>query len=303
MMNKYTLGTILGTAILGLAKKHSGSSVKIFKGKALTYGAFDRLSFPTISYKPPHLNIVLASWQLEPNPLLAYTFRTITPIQNCKGTPHHNSLKEYINSDDFFEASKELQERLIKELKYHTHCNRDKNQCVSLGEIDTTLVEKATLEILDLNNVLKDNNLYIARINGKFFNQQNFSDFNLLYEFILKRIESSDQINIKLGYYDANVESPIVYPENVLLSKKELNEKMEEINKKIMSHIRDIVHPFGFITYEGPVRTIKLIPDLRSKVPRSINQYIADDITITKTKTGEWIPYRPNAKISKLRKR
>jgi len=290
---KYALGTIVGTALLGLAKS-KGSKVKLAKGKVLAYGAFDPLSLPPILYNPhPKITPPGFAFKSNPDPIM-YTFKTITPIQNCKGNPN---LNEYMNSEDFFEKSKEEQDSLREIVKSHAYCIRDKNQCVSLGAIDTTLVKKVALEILDLNSALEDNNLYIMRINNKRIPLVFFSNFNRLYEFILERIEEADRVSIKLGYIDPHLETPIVYPGDVLSSKKEIIKKMEEINKKMINHIRGILYPFSFSIYSGSLQYIKLIYGIIT-----INEYITDTILI-QTKTGEWVPYNKPESKSNLRLR
>ena len=296
---KYALGTIAGTALLGLAKT-KGSKVKLSQGSVLQYGAFYELC--TIIYDDPNIS---PGWGRTG--VIHHTFQKEIPIQNCQGNPY---LNDAIQGRDGIERS-EIELNALREVaKAHDHCIKNKKgQCITLGEMDTDKVKKLTNQILQLHKFLNDNNLYIKEINNHRLNskiiwssRQLKSDpilenFELLYEFILKEIKQYGEYETKdifldIGFINPDEKTTVAFPQP--LPRYMRVHQQKAIKARMYNHLFNLVNPFDFKIRHAPM-------DFRLQNRQTIGAYEQEAIVIDID--GEWYPYEPKKQTVKLRKR
>jgi len=305
MMNKTALGTIVGAALLGLSKNR-GSKSRIAKGEVLKYGAFKELG--TIMYDIPNIS---PGWGRTG--LIHHTFQKEIPIQNCQGNPYLNAA---IQGKDGIERSEFTLSVLKEYAKNHDQCIKDKNgHCITLGELDTEKVKHLTNQILRLHNVLINNNLYIEEINGhKLKNKKRWAtnhlstidpmleNFDLLYEFILEKLEAYGEMDtkatkamlflnkaiyLKIGALNESVNTPIAFPGEA----PHFVYVREEMKARMSDHLSSIVNPFGFRANRDSIIDNRnfIIP------PKEASLVIEKD--------GKWYPYKKPESKSNLRLR
>jgi len=298
-MNKYTLGTIVGTALLGLAKSKIGSHSR-FK---FQYKVGNRCIkyFPIRPIEP-------ASTRLK---------------ENCLGDELHLEIIDDIKKSEYFlNLPKQQQQEVYTELflelanSSHLHClKNNEGQCLDVPHEDDEAViqtAKKILKILDMNETgylfngeyVSRHHIFIYSIGKKktgmnLGNRKPRSIIKVPYgwrhpktlkDYYEENLQSLCQVipeSIKdIGYLHINVHADL--QDLIIYQDPQTEAGKRELADKINQRVNEIFNPIGFSAVDS---YYYIDPDFYSQK------------SIVVEHNGEWVPYEPTIKTSRLRKR
>lgn len=287
MNNKYALGTIVGAALLGLAKT-KGSMAKIKKFYFFKHNFFH--SLPVVLKDPSKLA------------------DSVVKI-NCQGD---EETTDFINSQDFSMAPLAIQQRFIRLNEEHYYCSKNASgECISFLPPNQNEVKKAAEKILKLitdsskeritvrqiSNTKIENVYYHQEIDKNQRQKENVLNirkpYDKWYEHNLKNICDliTPQIH-RFGNFTMQITMP--FNDTIRLSHHPNTDAgKKELSAEIYKIIDERFGKFGFTSN-------------RNMRPFDFNlnfNYLTKSHLMIE-KDGEWIPYKkPESAISKLRKR
>jgi len=292
-MNKYALGTIVGTALLGLAKKQVGSNVKLKMFYDFTPGTLSNL--PVILTDPSKL--------------------TESVVKNhCQGNKKMNDL---INGPIFSTFNEETQQEIIMRNESHDYCSKNEsNECISFLPPNQNEVKKAAEKILKLIIELNKEEISITRIrdtdieiedNASIYQYEKIERYKRLNKNILiikKPYKKWHEYNLKnlcdlivpqilsIGYFTIRMSIPFT---GIIRLNHHPNtdEGKKDLSNEIYKIIDEVVHPFGFTSDKE---------DRPYDFNLNFNYLTTSHLMIKKD--DEWVLYdNPESTLPKLRKR
>lgn len=293
-MNKTVLGTIVGTALLGLAKT-KGSLLRLTSGYCIRSGTF------------PHFHI---------NFKITDEFRKTKIKENCKGDERAIAFIEKTYKEGYLTKSEA--EKRMKEAKNHQNCiKNNKGQCLTVIYVNEEKIKELAQKIMTMDEAygrrrlegpLRKNLMMITHVCGVPFYDKDLSWLeNKIKWYVLN---GSNEVEIFLEItgnplfcIPGKIER---VPGDVDFDDEDWfrasDEFIEKIQKELIQKVSEVINPFGFtVEIDGPY---SILDGFDNRILSETLKKIYQNKELLVHKNGKWIPYKkPKETETKLRKR